>query len=204
MLRLSILASVALLAACARSEPADEISNQAQPAGLQPAEVGAGNAVQPTLSGTWEAAAEGPAQAAVFRAADGAVPFTMACDLRGGVVVRRPGLVARGNLALMQLRTETVVRRYAVSATAGPEPQVEARIPYNDPLLATLLSFDDSLEVRYEGLETLTLPPSPVVSDLVRTCQQASGGAEQAPAGNEVAPAEDEAAPAPAAETNSQ
>lgn len=174
-----LLMTAALLTACARTEPADPTPGE--DVEIAPAEDQSADE-DPTASGIWEASAEGQSQSATFRNPQGETQFTISCDLRGGVIVQRPGLIARGNLALMQLRTADVVRRLAVSATAGPQPKVEARLPYNDSMIAALMSFDQPLEVRYEGLETLVLPPSPIVSDLVRTCQRASSAAAEAEA----------------------
>lgn len=168
-----LLIGCGLLAACARTEPADQSSSDPMVAPALTAEEQA-RADDPTTPGSWEASAQGESQAVIYRGPEGETLFTIACDLRGGLVVQRPGLVARGNLALMQLRSADVVRRLAVNASSGPGPLVEARVPYNDQLIPTLLSFDETLEVRYEGLDALTLPPNPLVGDLVRTCQQSS------------------------------
>jgi hypothetical protein len=180
MNRFSILLLSVLAAACARTEPADPTPGEDLEEAQAPLDdLGAAD---PTTPGRWEAGAQGESQAVIFRNQQGEALFTMRCDLRGGLIVQRPGLVARGNLALMQLRTADVVRRLAVNAGAGPQPQVEARVPYNDQLIAALLSFDEPLEVRYEGLDTLNLPPSPIVGDLVRTCQQTGGTPAEAEA----------------------
>lgn len=178
-----LLAAAILTAACARTEPADETPGDdielADAAAAREAQAGDED---PTEAGAWEASAQGDSQSVTFRGPEGETLLTISCDVRGGLVIQRPGLVARGNLALMQLRTADVVRRLAVNAAAGPQPRVEARVPYNDQLIAALLSFDEPLEVRYEDLEPLTLPPSPLVSDLVRTCQQTGNAATQAAA----------------------
>ena len=178
MTRLALLLLTAAFAtACARTEPADPTPGEDLE--LNQPDLDA-SSEDPTTAGTWEAGAQGQSQSVAFRGPNNDVLFTLTCDIRGGLIAQRPGIVARGNLALMQLRTADIVRRLAVSAAAGPQPQVEARIPYNDQLIAGLMSFDEPLEVRYEGLETLVLPPSPLVGDLVRTCQQTSAAAAEA------------------------
>jgi hypothetical protein len=178
------------LTACARSEPVDEsfgedINIAANAAAESPTE-----AEEMVRSGTWLPGAEGAAQSVAFEAANGEVLFSIRCDQRGGLILQRPGLVSRGSLALMQLGTGDVVRRLAVTTAGGETPQVQASVPYNDQLIGALMTFDEPLEVRYEGLETVVLPPSPAVGDLVRTCQSSAGaaaiGAEPA---NEAAPA---------------
>jgi hypothetical protein len=191
-----LLMTATMIAGCARTEPASENAGEDVAAPALQQEAGAGERTTP---GNWEASAQGESQSVTFRGRQGETLFTIACDLRGGLVVQRPGLVARGNLALMQLRTSDVVRRLAVNAGSGPQPMVEARVPYNDQLIPGLLSFDEPLEVRYEGLENLDLPPNPIVGDLVRTCQQAGGGETpptpeeaQLSAGSEQPPAEAE------------
>ena len=199
MRHIPLILLTVLATACAKSEPADQISEEAlNAAGPAPQTDGA-LAEDPVTPGSWEASAQGESQAVIFRGPEGERLFSVACDLRGGLVVQRPGLIARGNLALMQLRTADVVRRLAVNAAAGEQPQVEARAPYNDQLTAALLSFDEPLEVRYEGQDTLLLPPSPVVGDLVRTCQQVGSASGQAPVA-----AQNEAEPEPAPAQNQQ
>lgn len=206
----ALLASALMLTACARSEPANPDPGEDLELGQRGlAEQDTAMPEDPATAGNWEASASGEAQSVTFRGGQNDILLTISCDLRGGLVVQRPGLVARGNLALMQLRTADIVRRLAVNAAAGQQPLVEARIPYNDQLIPALLSFDQPLEVRYESLDTLILPPNPMVGDLVRTCQQAStSGPTAAPAPSTAPPADNAAQPAtppaPAPATNQQ
>ena len=172
-----LLFTAAIVTACAQTEPAETNARDNLQQIEQPT---LDNAEDPTTPGNWEAGAQGEAQSVAFRNPDGETIFTISCDLRGGLVVQRPGLIARGNLALMQMRTADVVRRLAVNAATGQQPQVEARVPYNDEVIAALMRFDEPLEVRYEGLETLVLPPNPLVGDLVRTCQQTNSAGTRA------------------------
>lgn len=135
-----------------------------------------------TTSGSWQSAVDSEAPSVGFRAPNGELLFSIGCDRRGGLVFRRHGLVARANLGLMQLRTGGNVRRLA--ATTGPDdqPQVQARAPYNDRLIPALMRFDQPLEVRVEGLETLILPPSPAVGELTGACQKGNRAAPGAAA----------------------
>lgn len=191
-----LLIPLLLLGACARTEPAetthsDEVESAVpSPTAVAPAE-------EQTRPGDWEASAQGGSQAVTFRGTEGEALFTIGCDERGGLVVQRPGLVTRGNLALLQLRTGDTVRRLAATTGSGSanEPQVQATVPYNDQLISALMRFDQPLEVRFEGLETLILPPNPLVSDLVRTCQRSTNVPVAAQPGE---PAANAAAPAPA------
>lgn len=99
----------------------------------------------------------------------------------------------------MQLRTGDTVRRLAATTAAGPQPMVQASVPYNDQLIGALMTFDEPLEVSYEGLETLVLPPSPAVGDLVRTCQRNVGAASAAPQAQQGPAADETPEPDPAA-----
>ena len=135
-----------------------------------------------TTSGAWQAAGEAEQQSVAFRAPDGELLFSIGCDRRGGLLFRRHGLVARANLGLMQLRTGGDVRRLAAATGPDDQPQVQARAPYNDQLIPALMRFDQPLEVRVDGLETLILPPSPAVGELTETCQQGNRPAAGAPA----------------------
>ena len=141
-----------------------------------------------TTSGSWQPAGEAEAQSVAFRATGGELLFSIGCDQRGGLVFRRHGLVARANLGLMQLRTGGDVRRLAATTGADDQPDVQARAPYNDQLIPALMRFDQPLEVRVEGLETLILPPSPEVGKLAEACQKGNRNAPGAPATAPAAP----------------
>lgn len=189
-----LLIAAFAVTACARSEPVDETPENIAIA--DPLEDELNEDEDAAAAGSWQPGAEGAAQAIAFQAPNGELLFSIRCDIRGGLILLRPGLVTRGNLALMQLRTGDTVRRLAATTTGGSQPQVQATVPYNDQLISALMRFDEPLEVRFEGLETLVLPPSPAVGDLVRTCQQDVDAAQSVAAGgdNAVAPAP----PAPA------
>jgi hypothetical protein len=191
-MRHALLIAAFALAACARSEPVDETPEDIAIA--DPLDEQVDEDEEAAASGSWQPGAEGAAQAIAFQAPNGELLFSIRCDIRGGLILRRPGLVTRGNLALMQLRTGDTVRRLAATTTGGAQPQVQATVPYNDQLISALMRFDEPLEVRFEGLETLVLPPSPAVGDLVRTCQQDADATESVTAASDNA-----AAPAPAA-----
>jgi hypothetical protein len=160
------LAAAVLLSGCARTEEAeerqaDETANQAQ------LNAAAGESDGLT-KGAWAVGSE-----ASFEGASGAVELVIRCDQRRGLIIQRPGLVPRGQLALLQLRTGGVVRRLAVTAPIGGSAGIEAVVPYNDQLIEPLMRFDDPLEVRFAGLDTLQLPPSWQVAGFVRDCQNA-------------------------------
>jgi hypothetical protein len=172
------LAAFILLTACARSEPADQssVDNPAfaneLPASVEPADES-----REETEGRWQVSGVGP-QPAAFIGTTGQVLFALRCDERRGLVVQRPGLIPRSQLALLQLRTGGVVRRLAVTASATGTPNIESVIPYNDELIAPLMRFDEALEVRFTGLEPLILPPSPEVAGFVQGCQSASTSGE--------------------------
>jgi hypothetical protein len=185
-MRHAFLIAAFALAACARSEPVDEeFGEDLANADNALAEALADDDEQ-VRSGSWLPGAEGAYQAIAFQQPNGEILFRIRCDDRGGLVLQRPGLVSRGNLALMQLRTGDTVRRLAATTAAGPPPMVQASVPYNDQLIGALMTFDEPLEVSYEGLETLALPPSPAVGDLVRTCQGNVGATRQQVGGEAV------------------
>ena len=156
-----------LLAGCARTEEANQ--SQADQAGNLAAQAGGPASEADSLTqGAWTVGSE-----ASFEGPSGAVELVIRCDQRRGLIVQRPGLVPRGQLALVQLRTGGVVRRLAVTAPVGGSAGVEAVVPYNDQLIEPLMRFDEPLEVRFAGLDTLQLPPSWQVAGFVRDCQNA-------------------------------
>jgi hypothetical protein len=194
MRNMMLIAALAL-AACARSEPVDENYGDDVDLGRNLVAESLSDSEESARAGSWLPGADGAAQSIAFQAPNGEILFSIRCDLRGGLVLQRPGLITRGNLALMQLRTGDVVRRLAVTTAGGPSPQVHASVPYNDQLIAALMTFDQPLEVRVDGLETLVLPPTPAVGALVRTCQSSAGVAAPPAELGEPAPAEAQAAP---------
>lgn len=194
-MRTMMLIAALALTACARSERVDENFGEDLEVPVNALAESPTEAEEAVLSGTWLPGAEGAAQSVAFQAPNGEVVFSIRCDQRGGLVLQRPGLVSGGSLSLMQLRTGDVVRRLAVTTARGPSPQVQASVPYNDQLIGALMTFDQPLEVRYEGLETVVLPPSPAVGSLVRTCQSAADAAAIQPApANQAVPAATNAA----------
>jgi hypothetical protein len=161
-------ATAALLAGCARTEKAEE--RQVGEAANQAAQLnGAAGEADGLTKGAWAVGSE-----ASFEGASGAIELVIRCDQRRGLIIQRPGLVPRGQLALLQLRTGGVVRRLAVTAPVGGSAGIEAVVPYNDQLIEPLMRFDDPLEVRFAGLDTLQLPPSWQVAGFVRDCQNAA------------------------------
>ncbi len=162
-----LVALSAALAACAVAEPPSGEQDRNEAADT----AGAGN--DGITSGGWQfATAEGGDRLVGFRSSNGELLFAIACDVRGGLLFERHGLVPRANLGQMQLRTGGDVRRLAATAVADDEPQVQARAPYNDQLIPALMRFEEPLEVRIEGLETLMLPPSAEVRELTQRCQR--------------------------------
>ncbi|HUE79806.1 MAG TPA: hypothetical protein VMN38_09265 [Sphingomicrobium sp.] len=162
-----MLLVAAALASCADSGPPAADSDPNEVAAVDVV----GGEDDATTAGTWQAAAEAESQWVAFRAPGGELLFSLGCDRRGGLLFQRHGFVARGNLGLMQLRTGGDVRRLAATTGADDQPQVQARAPYNDQLIPALMRFDQPLEVRVDGLETLLLPPSPAVRQLTQDCQ---------------------------------
>ena len=178
-LRTGFIAATLLLTACARTEPAQE--EQADTIARDAEQPDGATAISdPLTQGAWAVGSE-----AMFEGASGEVQLIIRCDQRRGLIVQRPGLVPRGQLALMQMRIGGVVRRLAVTASVSGSPMIEVVVPYNDQLIAPLMRFDKPLEVRFPSLDTLNLPPSWKVAGFVRDCQSAI----PQQAGNAVAPA---------------
>ena len=161
-----LLAAAASLAACNKAGPTGTNSDRNEVAdALSPAD-GAG-----VTEGAWQSTGGDREDSVVFRAPGGELLFSVGCDVGRGLLFQRHGLVPRANLGMMQLRTGGAVRRLAASDADEP-PHVQARASYNDRLIPALMRFEAPLEVRFEGLETLLLPPSPEVRELTRRCQR--------------------------------
>ncbi len=163
---LLLLAAAATLTACGKAGPAGGTSERNEIADTASAADGSG-----VTQGAWQSTGGGRENSVVFRAPDGELLFSVGCDVGRGLLFRRHGLVPRADLGMMQLRTGGAVRRLAASDADDP-PHVQARASYNDRLIPSLMRFEAPLEVRFEGLETLMLPPSQEVRELTRSCQR--------------------------------
>jgi hypothetical protein len=163
-----LLAAAGSLAACADAGPTGTDSERNEVAGAVGAAEDAG-----LTEGAWQSTGGDRPDSFAFRAPGGELLFSIGCDVRGGLLFERHGLVTRADLGMMQLRTGGAVRRLATSDADDP-PRVVARAPYNDRLILALIRFEGPLEVRFEGLETLMLPPSPAVRELTQGCQRGS------------------------------
>lgn len=164
-----LLAVTVALAACADTGMPDAGSDRNEVADA----VGAAAAEDDgTTTGGWQPGADGGGQSVAFQSPVGELLFGIGCDVRGGLLFERHGFVARANLGMMQLRTGGAVRRLAATSGSDDRPLVQARAPYNDQLIPALMRFEEPLEVRIDGLETLILPPSPAVRELTRRCQR--------------------------------
>ncbi|HXH54074.1 MAG TPA: hypothetical protein VNH53_11705 [Sphingomicrobium sp.] len=171
MMRLALLTAALAVAGCAETQPADQGPRNTSGWDSDRASDGFAPETGET-AGSWHAAPDGKVQ---FSDDSAEAVFSIDCDLRGGLIFHRPGLVPRGSLAMMQLRTGGAVRRLAVTTPETEQPTVEARAPYSDPLVPALMRFQQPLEVRIDGLETLSLPPSPVVREFVQNCGRITG-----------------------------
>ena len=163
-----LMAIPAALAGCADTGPPSAESDRNDVAGAAAADDDG------LTAGVWQSTADSGDRSVAFRSPNGELLFAIACDVRGGLLFERHGLVPRANLGLMQLRTGGDVRRLAATTVADEQPQVQARAPYNDQLIPALMRFEEPLEVRIEGLETLLLPASPEVRELTQRCQRGS------------------------------
>ncbi len=162
-----LLLAAAMLAACAESGAPVADSDPNEVAAVDIAAESDGVA-----PGSWQSAGAGDSASVAFRSPNGEVLFSIGCDVRGGLLFERHGFVPRADLGLMQLRTGDGMRRLATTQPSDGQAQVQARAPYNDQLIPALIRFDQPLEVRIDGFETLILPPSPMVRELTQRCQR--------------------------------
>ena len=161
-----LLAATASLAACGQGGPAGTNSERNEVADAVSATDDDG-----VTDGAWQSTGGDREDSVMFRSPDGKLLFSVGCDVGRGLLFQRHGLVPRADLGMMQLRTGGAVRRLAASDADEP-PHVQARASYNDRLIPALMRFEAPLEVRFEGLETLLLPPSQEVRELTRRCQR--------------------------------
>lgn len=137
---------------------------------------GNGSAAAEEASGRWASGTVEGKPALVFEQAGSGAAFSISCDDRGGLVLQRRGVPATGGLRMMQVTFAGETRRLAVNELETQQPVLQAIIPFNDELISRLKSVQAPLIVSAGDGGSLTLPASPEVSRLVRTC--AGGGGE--------------------------
>jgi hypothetical protein len=190
-----LLASLLVLAACAKSEEASLVP---------PQEDEGYNLVDPVTSpvveggevalGEWVQSVQGEQPALAFGPPSTEPLFSVRCDSGRGLLLQRHGVIPQPGMNMMLIQAGTETRRMAVNPVEAPVPLLRGAVPSGAELVAELASAQDRISVRIGNGEPLIMPASPLIGDFIRGCSEGSGEA----AGNEQSA--NEAAPANEAE----
>lgn len=178
----SILALLALTAACARSEDASVIADSN---GITTAveRVRAPEADDNELAlGEWRESLQDEVPALEFGPAGAAPVFSLRCDGRRGSYLQRHGTVPTGDLPTMLVTIGSETRRFAVTSVGGTAPMLRATLTSGDPFRQTLAAAAEPITIRVGDAPPLTLPQSETIGAFLTRCTGAQGAAADAPA----------------------
>ena len=199
MSRPAILATVLILAGCARSE---EASMVADPNSIEAVErVRTPEADdQEVAIGAWRETLQDD-QAALEFGPTGTPPlFSLRCDARRSVYVQRHGTITTGDLPMMLITVGSETRRLAVTTVGGTVPMLRASLAPSDTLIETLAGAETPITVRVGDTPPLVMPPNPSIGAFLGRCQTGTSTAPGEGGGN--AASANEAAAAEPAEAN--
>lgn len=171
--------TLAALAGCGDTEPADEAQDRA--AAIEPEPLPA-RVVEPTpagddgtlgsdrvAQGSWTGKTERGVPMALFGEANTEAAFSVRCE-DDTLVFGRSALLPSGEAA-MRLMAGGETRRLVANAQEDPLPQVTARLPAADPFAGTLARTTEPIAVAVgDGGETYPMPSSPVLRGVVADC----------------------------------
>lgn len=169
-----------LLAACARSEEASMV----QPDSKQG--YNRVNAVrtpeqddrEPAI-GQWRAALQEERQALEFGPMGTEPLFSLLCmPSGGGVLLQRHGGVPTGALPVMQVTIGEVTEQVPVTVGGGTIAMLRGELAPTSRLAGRMATAAQPILIRLDDASPLILPPSPLVTDYLRSC----GRPQQVPA----------------------
>jgi hypothetical protein len=199
MKRFAVPISLALLAACARTEDADAGGGNESYAGVEQVRSGDTEEQEPSL-GEWRNGLMEDQAALEFGPRGTAPLLSIVCAERGGLIFQRHGAVASGAAPMMSISVAGQGRQLPVTPVAGATPMLRASVASGDALLTQLANAQGPITLRSGDGTPLILPPSPLIGRFAEGCatgRQQSRTAAGAAGENQALPAE---APAAAAE----
>lgn len=135
-----------------------------------PAAQGGQTRPEPARISSWLAGRIDEQPAVIYGSNTGQKLFSIHCDERGGIVLRRHGVVATGGVEMMRISIGSERRQLALNELETAEPTLQAMIPYNDELITRLRSFEGRIGVSAGDGPPLDMPSDGSVRTLVRTC----------------------------------
>lgn len=191
-------AALLLLAACARSEEASLVQPDSNQGYNRVGSVGTPEQDDGEASiGEWRASLQEDRPALEFGPMGTEPLFSLLCTPTMGVLLQRHGGAPAGELPPMRLTIGGVDAELPVTVGGATIPMLRAELPQGSQAVQALAGSGQPLTVRLGDAAPLVIPPSPLISDYVRSCarpQPTRPGAAPAALGNGAAPAN--AAPA--------
>lgn len=197
MKRVAAFCTLALLAACARTEEANLNPDENETTAVeQVRDTESGE--QETALGEWRRSLQEAQPALEFGPAGTTPLLSMICAERRGLIIQRHGAVASGAAPTMAISVGGQGRQLPVTPAQGTTPMLRASVPAGDALLAQLGSAQGPITFRSGDGTPLILPASPMIAEFVQGCATGTVARTAASAGdaagNEAAPTEEPAA----------
>lgn len=180
------LAALAVLAACADSEPPDAAPTDDGGAYnmVDPVKAPIADDTEPAI-GQWIQSMQDERPVLQFGPANTEPLFSLRCDDRGGLLLNRHGTLATDGGEMMSVTIGTASRNLAVNPVPGPLPKLRAAVPAQDELLEQLAASQQPIRISMGDGPPLVLPTDPAIGEFIESCNN---------------PRESRPAPAPAGE----
>lgn len=164
-------AALAVLAACADSEPPEAVPTDSGGAYnvVTPVKAPITDDAQPAI-GQWIRSMQDEQSVLQFGPPNTEPLFSIGCDARGGIVLNRHGAVAGSSEAMMSVAIGTDSRNLAVAEAQGPLPRLRASVPAQDELLGKLRDAREPIRISMGDGPPLVLPASPAIGEFIGEC----------------------------------
>ena len=176
--RTALLSLILLAAACARTEDASvrpAESNESYSA-VERVREGETDELEPAL-GEWRPGLVEDRPALEFGSMGTAPLLSLVCGERGGLVIRRAGILAPGAAPNLTVTIDGQGRQLPVTAVPGPAPATRASISPGDTLVRQMSVSQSPIALRFGDGTPLVLPPSSLIGEFAQSCSSGRGGA---------------------------
>lgn len=179
MHRLIPFAALALLAACADSEPPDPTPAEDDGAYnlVDPVAAPIADDTQPAI-GIWVESMQEEQPILQFGPANTEPLFSIRCDDREGLLLQRHGVVSRGGAEMMTLMLDGTAERLAVNPVQGPLPILRAAVSANDDVIVRLANAEAPIRIEIGDDPPVLLPTSPMIGEFIAGCASEGGAPE--------------------------
>lgn len=165
------LAALAVLAACADSEPPEATPTDDGGAYnlVDPVKAPIADEAEPAI-GQWIQSMQDEQPVLQFGPANTEPLFSLRCDDRGGLLLNRHGTLATDGGEMMSVTIGSASRNLAVNAAPGPLPKLRAAVPAQDELLEQLAASQQPIRISMGDGPPLVLPNDPSIAEFIESC----------------------------------